>query len=1290
MSAQCSFTFNQHIDSDAEIVLQGNVSDAVNNDLLDPNQGVCGVELHFQHEYVSNLQIELISPSGQKVLLVGFPSSNTNTNGSDWTVTFVPCSQIPIPDPGIPGIWSNTSPWGIGNNYSGSYHPAMGCLEDFNSGPVNGIWKIHILNGSFYEGDFLGFKLIFCDDQGIDCYVCEPLIGELQKDSLNFCENDTDLINYLPAVNFPAGEPDTNLYFLRFMIVSQDIIQYIGESPDFSSLSPGLYQVYSISYLKRFKTELNDLVGKHIDQLRNMILGGLVCAGISNDFINLRIWPIYYLSLGKITLCAGDTFRLAGNYYLSDSLITLKFQNQHGCDSIIAADLHFLKPQVKFELDSIECQDLIANLNVSGIILPDPAGQILQEGWYDAQNNLLSNNGKLNTAVAGRYRYSLQVFYPDRVCSWDTIIEVPSYVIIPDDPLVNSVNACAGLNVLYFVSEDTTHTRTTWIVDGIEVPNNVSDSLWFKWNSSGIHELCVFFSNSCGNSDTLCYQLNIKAAIPEFMDYDSVSCDANIFASTSMASSMINWQAGPGSIIDFSDNMSMQGRIAQSASEAWVYANGEINGCTFYDTLLYKLAPPLELIFPHDTSICLSSILQLHFIGNQDNYSIYYRANGRVDTLISDGSNTALDLTVDNNILLIIDSVITPYSSCKIISPDTINILVSIPPIVEFPDTVVLCNSLNPSGSPVYFPLDFILSGGKTGIWNFSSVTGLEFRNDSIDVSKVLPGEYQVYYQLQPLIPGCGPLDTFLTLKVISCFCPVPGDINLNYNRDYCIGMHQDFDLQSFFSPNTNGQWYALAPGQTVKQPMPGAILVGPLIAGTYIFTFITDTEWQGACPDSIELPLNIFVQPFAGIDQTFAYCQGAQFRLDLDTISGLTSGVSFKPYPPDYKGLSKAYDPANHILQINHLNDGVLNFYVISSGNKACLADTALIQIIIFKNPTGVLTSDIGLDCATGDAELSIAMQDPFNLGIEWFFEQNHLIQYDNQYNISISESGQYTIRVIDTITGCFFLDTSMINPAGKPISNFELKVSKTNCLDSLFALQISNIIGNSSKLYFQLDDEQISLFPQFYQIYAGMHKITIIDGSGCITDTVFTIDESDQLNIWLDRDTSIYEGDSLLMNLYATQDIDRSQIQWFSNSSSIGSQDFPFWISPTETSEYLVLYKDENGCILTASRLVRVIPQDLLYIPNAFSPDGDGVNDFFYIPSNPRISHILKLDIYDRWGNHLFERASFPTGDQALGWDGSFHGKKMNPAVFVYKIKYLLKNGKIKESYGNFTLIK
>ena len=105
--------------------------------------------------------------------------------------------------------------------------------------------------------------------------------------------------------------------------------------------------------------------------------------------------------------------------------------------------------------------------------------------------------------------------------------------------------------------------------------------------------------------------------------------------------------------------------------------------------------------------------------------------------------------------------------------------------------------------------------------------------------------------------------------------------------------------------------------------------------------------------------------------------------------------------------------------------------------------------------------------------------------------------------------------------------------------------------------------------------------------------------------------------------------------------------------------------------------------GCESTSQLTVDVPPYSELYIPTAFSPNGDGNNDVYYIfGSCIKEFHFM---IFDRWGEKVFE-----TTDNSIGWDGKHKGKLLDPGVFMYSFVGTSNTGDKLEQKGSITLLK
>ncbi|MBV9961848.1 MAG: gliding motility-associated C-terminal domain-containing protein, partial [Parafilimonas sp.] len=128
---------------------------------------------------------------------------------------------------------------------------------------------------------------------------------------------------------------------------------------------------------------------------------------------------------------------------------------------------------------------------------------------------------------------------------------------------------------------------------------------------------------------------------------------------------------------------------------------------------------------------------------------------------------------------------------------------------------------------------------------------------------------------------------------------------------------------------------------------------------------------------------------------------------------------------------------------------------------------------------------------------------------------------------------------------------------------------------------------------------------------------------------------------------------------------------------------------LQPVSNQTYTVLVKNIAGCSVEKHITITVLCKGQnLFIPNTFSPNGDGMNDYFY-PRGKGFS-VKSLRIFSRWGTIVYERTNFPPNQQAYGWDGTYNGKAATPDVYVFIAEILCDNGGIITTKGNITLLR
>lgn len=198
--------------------------------------------------------------------------------------------------------------------------------------------------------------------------------------------------------------------------------------------------------------------------------------------------------------------------------------------------------------------------------------------------------------------------------------------------------------------------------------------------------------------------------------------------------------------------------------------------------------------------------------------------------------------------------------------------------------------------------------------------------------------------------------------------------------------------------------------------------------------------------------------------------------------------------------------------------------------------------------------------------------------------------------------------------------------------------------------------------------------------------YTLTALNEFGCSDEIIFDVDV---INLANEIEASITTSNLVTgqpVSLSVTEN-DNYTYSW----TPAAPLDDPTSSNPTfileEETTFEVEVTDENGCSIVLA--VVVIPADtpcaepFVFVPNAFTPNGDGLNEQLRVDGN-QIAEMY-LAIYNRWGERVFEAT-----DQSQTWDGTFEGKTLNPDVFGYIFTATCSNGDTFSTQGNISLLR
>jgi gliding motility-associated-like protein len=284
---------------------------------------------------------------------------------------------------------------------------------------------------------------------------------------------------------------------------------------------------------------------------------------------------------------------------------------------------------------------------------------------------------------------------------------------------------------------------------------------------------------------------------------------------------------------------------------------------------------------------------------------------------------------------------------------------------------------------------------------------------------------------------------------------------------------------------------------------------------------------------------------------------------------------------------------------------------------------------------------------------------------------------------------AGTYEV-VVEDADGCEVVGTVELDQPTILAGN--LTVADVSC----FGLEDGSILvegsGGTTPYLFSADNGlTFQDAPIFTSMAAGSYEVVIQDAQGCEYSETFTISEPDEIVITLQPIAEICLGDSYTVN--ASINIPDTQIDtiiWSPLDSLSCIDCLSFQASPTFTTAYSLQVNSTDGCVAESQLILIVDRRVNVYVPNAFSPNEDGVNDGFMVFAKSNIRQIKSLQVYSRWGEQVFSADNFPPNDPTYSWDGTLNGEAMNPAVFTWIMEIELLDGAIEKQSGNVMLIR
>ena len=286
---------------------------------------------------------------------------------------------------------------------------------------------------------------------------------------------------------------------------------------------------------------------------------------------------------------------------------------------------------------------------------------------------------------------------------------------------------------------------------------------------------------------------------------------------------------------------------------------------------------------------------------------------------------------------------------------------------------------------------------------------------------------------------------------------------------------------------------------------------------------------------------------------------------------------------------------------------------------------------------------------------------------------------------------SGSYPVSITDK-NGCVTTKIAQILQPDAPL-DATLDMIEPRCHGDQNGQIIFHPMGGTAPYRYALDNGPYSGSAVRIGLSAGFYEATIMDINGCIAELPpIEVTQKDPMDVDLGPDFHIILGQD-------TQLV----AQVFNYNSSfnlVWSPQDSVWLScmsctnPSvynlEYSEYFeVTAIDSLGCRASDMVYIQVDKPRKVFVPTAFSPNGDFINDLLLVHGQ-KTSKALLFRVFDRWGEMVYEAKNFAFNDENTGWDGTFRGQEMDPGVYIWILEVEYVDGATEVYKGNTTLIR
>jgi gliding motility-associated-like protein len=299
---------------------------------------------------------------------------------------------------------------------------------------------------------------------------------------------------------------------------------------------------------------------------------------------------------------------------------------------------------------------------------------------------------------------------------------------------------------------------------------------------------------------------------------------------------------------------------------------------------------------------------------------------------------------------------------------------------------------------------------------------------------------------------------------------------------------------------------------------------------------------------------------------------------------------------------------------------------------------------------------------------------------------------------NFAFDSSGYFTGLSAGTYTAIVADANSCTRTLAFMISNpvpdaYTYVIDSTSCYGNDYndgAIHLSATPLYNGPFTYDIDNGATQDSPDFLNLSAGIHEVTGYNVNGCVTDLQIIVPEPMPVMVQIIPDTvQLPLGNSIQINTVVQNAFNQTYLWQPSAGLSCMDCHNPIGM-PYETTSYNLTVSFVNNylnrnvtCYGYDDLYIEVLPHANVYVPNAFTPNGDGTNDLFTVYGQD--IREIDMKVFNRWGEKVFQ-----TNSTNNGWDGTYKGENVPQGIYTYVVQITFLDSKKQMENGSIMLVR